>query len=529
MRGGTIAAGSRLAAEAGAEILRLGGSATDAAVAAAFVSFQSEPLLASAAGGGVMLAGDPERGFESIEFVPIMPGLGLEQRPELDFREVTIDFDVTTQRFHVGRGAAAVPMGLAGLHAAHERWGRLPLSTVVAPAVRICRAGIPAGRSGAQFIRILEPIWRLSAECAALYEVNGHPAGPDDIISNPDFADALEHLAADGPTIFHRGDIADRTIEAFGPSAGGLITREDLAKDDAAVREPLRAEAWGRTLLTPPPHSSGGTLIALGLAALSRAPLRPEDYGRSAHLRAIVDAQLLMVAARRHELAGDFARDQAESVLSERGLEAQLARFGRVMPDGTPTPQGRGCTTHISVIDADGGACAVTVSNGEGCGWVIPGTGMHMNNFLGEEDINPRGFHVLVPGTTLTTMMSPTIFLRDGVPELVLGSGGSNRLRTAILQVAVNRIGFGRSLEESVRAARIHVEPDAFCAELVDADADLLRALAEPYAHRSFSPARILYFGGVHAVGRDPGGRTEGVGDPRRGGASITVLPEEVG
>lgn len=519
MAEGTIAAGSPGAAEAGAEVLAAGGNATDAALAAMLVAFHVEPLLASAAGGGVMLAGDPGQGYDVMEFVPVMPGRGLSSRPALDFVDVSIDFEFTHQVFHVGRGAAAVPMGLLGIHAAHARWGRLPLTEVVAPAVRVCRTGFEVTEAAAGFIRILEPIWRRTPEAEALFAIEGRRAEVGDRLTNPDFATVLERLADEGIVPFTTGDVARATVDAFGVDRGGLLTLDDLAMARPTPRAPLRVDAFGGAILTVPPNSSGGALIALGLGLLERA-VAPDPLDSAAHVSRMIDVQLAMLAARREVLDGDEpASEAARRLLEPRTLDAYAARLGTLRPGAEGDPPGRGSTTHVSVIDGEGGAASITMSNGEGCGAVIPGTGMSMNNFLGEEDINPRGFHVLPAGTTMTTMMSPTLFLRDGRPELVLGSGGANRLRTAILQVAWNRLGLGLSLDDAVAASRIHVEDDALYAELPGLDAAEIERRGAAFRRSDPFPRRTLYFGGVHAVGRDPDGHLVGAGDPRRGGA----------
>lgn len=529
MSAGTIAGGGPLTVAAGAEILRRGGNAADAALAAAFAAFHVEPLLASAAGGGMMIAGDAERGFAVLDFVPPVPGLGLRERPRLDFEGVSVDFGETQQVFHVGRGSAAVPTGLLGLHEGHRRWGRLPLREVVAPAARYCREGIQADGFGARVIQMLAPIWRRSPAAAALFTVDGRLVRAGDRLRNPDFAETLERLAEEGPEPFRTGEIARRTVAAFGADRGGLLTMEDLERYRPVVRAPLRVPVGGAALLTPPPPSTGGTLIALALSLLARRGLKPSDFLTARHLDAIVAAQLLTLAARREALsAGGFSREAVEQLLSEPELAALMRRWEAVGPSGGGTRGGAGSTTHVSVLDARGGAAAITVSYGEGCGDLVPGTGMMMNNFLGEADINPHGFHAQPAGTPMTSMMAPTIVVRDGRPVLVLGSGGANRLRSAILQVAFNRLGLGQPLDAAVRAPRVHVEDDAFFAELPAGDppmdfSEAARAHGARFPRCDIFRERSLFFGGVHAVARETDGRLVGTGDPRRGGATVSV------
>lgn len=516
---GVVAGGGAETVAAAVETLERGGNAADAALSGALTAFHAEPLLASAAGGGVMLAGDADRGFEVLDFSPIVPGLGLDQKPALDFAGVEIDFGEAQQTFHIGRGSAAVPTTFAGVCEAHRRWGSLPLSEVVAPAVRRCRDGVVVTALIASILRMLEPIWNRTADNAALYQVDGHRAAVGERLTNPAFADTLERLGADGEAPFYEGEIADATVAAFGPEAGGMLTARDLEQYRPTFREPLRLRLDQGELLVPPPPSMGGTMVALGVGLLARSGLQPEDFGTARHRRALVDAQLVTLAVRRERL-GQPRRELAEALLTPEGLDEQARRLGTLAPLGLPPLDGRGATTHVSVLDGRGGAAAITVSNGEGCGHLMPGTGAAMNNFLGEEDINPGGFHLLRAGERMPTMMSPTIALRQGRPALVLGSGGANRLRSAITQVVCNRLLFERELLEAVLAPRIHVEPNRLSAELAGAPTAAFDELSARFPAADLFPGRSLFFGGVHAVARDHEGRLSGAGDPRRGGAS---------
>jgi len=523
MKHGVVAGGSDGAAEAGAEILRAGGNACDAAVAALLVAFQSEPLISSAAGGGVFLGGNATDGFACCEFIPAMPGLGLGARPALDFAPITIDFGAAKQVFHVGRGAAAVPAGLAGLHAAHRRWGRLPLVDVVAPAVRAASEGSPVTEMGAKLIGLIEPIWRRSPEMASLYAIDGRPAKRGDRLRNPGFAAALGTFAREGLGPFYEGDIADRAVAAFGAHAGGLLTKEDLAAYRPAFRAPLRIPLWGGELLTAPPRSMGGALVALALAAVEARGLAAGDFLGERHVHAVIDAEILSLELRdRVDPDGPWGPAAVEELLSEKGRKTIAARLGRASPhDATDARAPKGGTTHVSVLDAEGNVATVTMSHGEGCGHLIPGTGIAMNNFLGEEDINPRGFHALPAGSPLTTMMAPTVFLREGRPEVVLGSGGANRLRTALFQVVLNHVGLAQPLDVAVEAPRVHVEPGAFYAEPFDRARPVLERRAAEFASRVFFPEPNLFFGGVNAVAVE-NGRLVGAADSRRSGTWVS-------
>jgi gamma-glutamyltranspeptidase/glutathione hydrolase len=179
-----------------------------------------------------------------------------------------------------------------------------------------------------------------------------------------------------------------------------------------------------------------------------------------------------------------------------------------------------GSTTHVSVLDADGRACAVTCTNGEGSGVVVPGTGIHLNNIMGEEDLSPQGFFTAPAGRRMPSMMAPTVVVGDDGVELVLGSAGSNRIRSAILQTIVGVVDHGRQAPEAVEAPRLHFEAGTVYAEPgID-----LSGLAQDGRRLAPFRARNLFFGGVQAVRRDPAtGRLTGAGDPRRGGAAVSA------
>ncbi len=257
-------------------------------------------------------------------------------------------------------------------------------------------------------------------------------------------------------------------------------------------------------MLTNPPPSSGGILIAYCLGLLERLGERsgPE--------------QLVAAMGAANDARGEAF---AEALYGE-GLEASLLEPGSL---DLAAGDLLGSTTHISVLDGDGMCASVTCSNGSGSGVLVPGTGVILNNMLGEEDLNPLGFHAIAPGRRVPSMMAPTVVLRDGEIALGLGSAGSNRIRSAILQTIVRAIEQGMAAEEAVRAPRLHFEAGVVQAEPGIEEEALARIEARgvPVLRR---PAINLFFGGVQAVARDPStGALSGGGDPRRGGAVATV------
>jgi gamma-glutamyltranspeptidase/glutathione hydrolase len=293
-------------------------------------------------------------------------------------------------------------------------------------------------------------------------------------------------------------------LSEFVVAGGGTLGPEDLAGYAPIERRPIRAPFRGTEVLINPPPSSGGILIAYALGLLERMGERsgPEQ------LVAAMDATNRL---RGMEFAEALYQEGMEaSFLDSAGLDLAASAL-------------LGSTTHISVLDADGACANVTCSNGSGSGVLVPGTGVILNNMLGEEDLNPLGFHHIAPGRRVPSMMAPTVVLRDGEVELGVGSAGSNRIRSAILQTVVRAVEQGMPVAAAVEAPRLHFEAGLLQAE-PGIDAAALARLEErgiPVARR---PQINLFFGGVQAVARDrETGALSGGGDPRRGGAVATA------
>ena len=283
------------------------------------------------------------------------------------------------------------------------------------------------------------------------------------------------------------GDIAAAVCEWL-HARGGSLTAQALAGYRAIERAPLRMRYRDREVLTNPPPSAGGTLLAYSLALLDRGPVPPPLGG-------MIEA----MEAAQSERTDEFVEGLGEVGFLERFLSSRL-----------------GATTHISVLDAEGRACSVTCTNGEGSGVIVPGTGMHLNNVMGEEDLSPLGFHRHPPGRRMPSMMAPTVVLRHGAVELVLGSAGSNRIRSALLQTIVNVVDHRLDAAQAVRAPRVHFERGIVYHEPgISLDAKLAKD-REVVGFHSLN----LFFGGVQAV-QWAEGRLQGAGDPRRGGVAV--------
>jgi gamma-glutamyltranspeptidase/glutathione hydrolase len=331
-------------------------------------------------------------------------------------------------------------------------------------------------------------------------------------VDNPALAELLEALAHEGPDLFYRGELA-ATIARDCVGRGGLLRRDDLASYRVIERKPLELAVFGTRGAFNPPPTPGGGLLAFALALLDEGGIAGEKWGSPAHCSAVVNA---MAAAGRVRAEPDFDEDLAARFLRLLAPEElQEWRLGLRADNGFS----RG-TTHISVADARGNLASLTVSNGEGSAYVVPGTGIMLNNMLGEQDLNPDGFHRWPRNSRLASMMCPTIArLADG-GCIALGSGGSNRIRSAVLQVLVNVLVFGQSPENAVDAPRLHLEGERLSIEAGFTEPSL-DALKSAWPDHQAWPDRSIFFGGVHAVTRHKDGRLEGAGDPRRGGAVV--------
>ena len=499
---GVIAAGHPLTARAGADVLREGGNAVDAAVAAVLMSFVAESPLTGPGAGGFMLVHTASGENHLLDFFVAAPGKGIADPDPAPLVPIDVEFaEGAVQRFNCGPSSCGAYGTTAGLSEALQRFGSVALGDLTGPAAKAAREGVEVIPMHALLFEILGPIMRSTPEVAAIYEPDGRPRREGERLHLPDLADLLDRLGAEGPGFLYEGDVAaacsDWVLER-----DGLLTRDDLAAYEVIERPPTRATFRGREVLTNPPPSSGGILIADALELLDRI----EEPGGT---RALAEVIASTNRARDDEfLDGLTSKDYADRFLAEDVLDAVASEIASRL----------GSTTHLAVMDADGACATVTCSNGSCSGVVVPGTGMHLNNMLGEEDLNPKGFHHNPPGARVPSMMAPTVVLRDGRPEMALGSAGSNRIRSAIVQSIAGVIDGGRGAQAAVDAPRLHVEDDLVDAE-PGVEEEALRELEEGGWRLRRWDERNLYFGGVQLVSRDSAtGEMTGGGDPRRGG-----------
>lgn len=514
-RRGIVAAGNRLTAEAGAEVLGDGGNAYDALIASLFASFAAEPVLSSPGGGGFLLAKPARRPATLIDFFTQTPRRKTSEG-DLEFDRVTVDFGTTHQDFHIGQGSVATPGMVAGLFDIHARFGTRPMKVLAEQGIALARQGHKIDPMQASILQVVKPIFQAYPPTRTLFgslTKEGDILGEGETLVLTELADFLEVLTLEGPDLFYKGEVAKAIVKA--QMDGGALSGDDLARYEVRERRPLAHDMGHFKFTTNPPPSSGGTLIAVALALLSDVEAWRHDPRSGAWAtRLLSSLQLTHEAWRDSGFADDPQMATARHMLSEAFLaplsEAIKKRAQKV-----------GGTSHISIADGFGNLAACTMSNGEGCGHLVSGAGFMLNNMLGEEDLNPHGFFEWQPNSRISSMMAPSLLsFKDG-REIALGSGGSNRIRTAIAQVAA-RIGFfGETPEEAVTAPRIHVEPGQIDCEYGVSE-DFEEMLRKSDAELALWPGQSFYFGGVHVAETGPKG-ARGAADPRRGGAVIEV------
>lgn len=516
---GIVAAGHEKTAEAAALILEEGGNAFDAALAALCAACVVEPALASLGGGGFLQAFDAHRVRTVLYDCFVQTPLRRKPVDQVEFYPILADFGGTQQEFHIGMGAIATPGLVKGLFEIHRDLGSLPMVRLVEPAIRLARDGVRINYLQSYVFDVISAIYATSP---AAWDIYGSRQESDrlvregELLRQPQLADTLEILALEGDRLFYEGEMGGY-LAADCAAHGGHLDREDLLAYRVAKRHPLELDYHGGRLLTNSPPSCGGILIAFALKLLETLDISMPEFGTAAYLDLLA------------QIMGQTNKARVESRIQDMAVETQaqtllhpeyVRRYRQEIFNRPGTLRG---TTHISVIDSLGNAASLSTSNGEGTGYMIPGTGIMINNMLGEEDVNPYGFHRWPTNQRITSMMAPTLMFdaRHGI--VATGSGGSNRIRSAILQVLLNLIDFGMSPQQAVPSPRIHFERDILNVEAGFEPAEINK-LQNQYPGARIWDSLNLFFGGAHTVSFNPSnGHLDGIGDPRRGGACVVV------
>jgi gamma-glutamyltranspeptidase/glutathione hydrolase len=509
---GIAAAGHPESSRAAADILAAGGNAFDGALAALCTACVVEPMLASLGGGGFLMAQPAGRPSVVYDFFTHTPRTRTPA-DAVEFYPIMADFGTALQEFHIGMGSIAVPGVVAGLFEVQRQCCRLPMSEIVAPAIALAREGVVMNDFQRYISHILSPILEAAPAAMRLVASRERPeriAETGERIFNTDLANVLEALSREGPEPFYRGDLA-RQLVSDCRERGGHLCMEDLENYRVWRREPVRFSSHGANFSFNSPPSPSGCLIAFALGLLEDEDLKHHTWGHAHHCLSLVHAMRAAGVLRREtHIDLQLDQDRVADILDPAHLEKWRATM-----QGSPMAS-RG-TTQISVADAEGNLASLTVSNGEGCAYVLPGTGIQLNNMLGEEDLHPGGFHRWRPDRRMSSMMCPSVASLPDGGWVALGSGGSNRIRSAVLQVLVNLFEFEMPLEQAVSAPRLHLEGQHLSIE-DGFDARAQEALVAEWPDHRVWPDLNLFFGGVHAVERLANGSFRGAGDPRRGG-----------
>jgi gamma-glutamyltranspeptidase/glutathione hydrolase len=516
---GIMAAGHEATADAGKLILEAGGNAVDAAIASAFAACVAEPLLTGLGAGGYMLVHDAKTNQQTLfDFGIVMPGKGLKgsARNLAELKPTPVDFGGgVVQMFHCGHASVGVPGFVAGLAASHKEYGSLPLAELVRPAQELAKKGAKTTTQQEYLIKILSGVITITPDSEKLFHRQGRLLHEGDLYRSPDIITTLDEVARTEGRSFYKGELAHALIKEM-DDGGGYITPDDLASYQVIKRIPVGINYRGHKIITNPPPSSGGALIAHSLRLLSNFDLKKTGWHSPEHILHLLGA----LHETNYVRKDIFDKATHEEDILERLLADKLIQEGK-----SKISSRLGNTTHLSVIDSGGNAVSMTSSNGSGSGVAVPGTGILLNNILGEDDLNPYGFHKHPAGYRMTSMMAPSIVIRDGYVELSVGSAGSSRIRSAVLQVMSNVLDFGLGVKDAIDAPRIHSEGEG---SAIDVEKGIPQAVAERLSKNGYQvnmwKETNLFFGGVQAVRRNPKtGELTGAGDPRRGGVAAVA------
>ena len=501
-----VATTSQRAADAAREIAARGGNAVDCALAASLLTMNTEPGVCALAGSAYVTVYVPGRPPVTIDGNTAVPGIGLDETERGGGAvEVTMEYGggITTL---VGPGSVAVPGSLAALERAWQRFGSVPWRELFAPTIRLVREGFALSSACHLYLGYSgQSIYGRSTDgFRALHHEDGSLRAVGSRIRIPHLADALTAIAEEGAQVFYRGDLG-AAIVAHVRDGGGALTADDLAGYEALEREALSVDVGEWSIASNPLPAIGGTTLAALLLACSRLAGPAWDRDSLAHLIA-AQRGVLGFRKRRLDLADDLGATAAELL--------QAAARG-----GIPGPHASASTVHTSAVDASGSACAITASSGYGAGEMAPGTGIWLNNCLGELELNRRGLEAGPPGSRLPSNMSPSV-ARHGDVTIAVGSPGADRITTALHQFLVNHLQFGMPLVDAIAHPRLHVDTSGATERLMAEPGLELPAVDMPL---KVTPELSMYFGGVAAALVDGHAGFEVAADPRREGGTMVT------
>jgi gamma-glutamyltranspeptidase/glutathione hydrolase len=523
---GAVAAGHPATTQAAAEVLAEGGNAFDAVVAAALTACVVEPAFASLGGGGLMLAQTAGRTPALFDFFADTPRLR-QHNPDLPLDWVTA-MSPTGQPLCGGLASVATPGTVAGLWAIHEKLGRMPLRDLAAQAITQAKDGHPVRPLQARALAMIAPLLTAPGQRATPFTkaapvesaaeapaLNTPPArkvlDSDDRLVNHDLAKLIEALVIEGPDLFYKGEVAERLVIDCA-ARGGHLQREDLAFYAVRERTALSFPYRDSLVFTAPDPSLSGLQMQHTLALLEGNIVPSRGWGSDHHWGLIADALALT-----HQQVEAATRPE-DGLSQQRLMEPKALTQARKTLTGPPIVR-RG-STQISVVDQAGNMAALTLTNGEASGRLIPGCGVLLNNFLASLERGPDERPWWIGRQRLGSLLAPTLLhCRDG-RRMALGAGGSSRIRSALVQTLVNLLDFALPPDQAIIKPRLHVlgqEDDA----ILGAEHDLPDALKRRWPRHRTLPDIDMYFGGVHLAEWRPSGPLTAAADPRRDGVAL--------
>ena len=477
-KGGIIACGHEKTAEAGKWMYEEGGNAFDACLAALMASFVSEPFMGGIGGGGFLnafLANKQSYLFDFFCQTPRKKKLA----GDLEFYPVGVDYGELQEEFHIGAASIAVPGMLAGIFDIHSKLCKLPMKVLAEPAIQLAKEGVKVDGFLPATFKLLAPINMATKEAKRIFAKDGDLYKDGDLFANPDLADFLDHIVREGTDNFYRGDLAMKMHEQI--SSLGSLEFEDFKNYKVEIREALKFHYKNKTVLCNPLPSIGGEMMK---SILSKLQNKETYHWETPHF-----------TQQWYEI--QKASQIEKQALLERHFEGK-----------------KGSTTHISCLDEMGNAAGLTVSNGEGSGYVLSGTGVMLNNMLGESALLPNGFHSWKEDSRLSSMMSPTLVLDEmSEVELVCGTGGASRIPSVVSQLIHYCVDHQLPLEEAILKPRLHFEHNVLNLEPELSPPSRLNSEDEINQWET----QGMMFGGIHSIRKSKRG-IEAIGDPRRGG-----------
>jgi gamma-glutamyltranspeptidase/glutathione hydrolase len=494
---GMVVSAQHAASDVGAAILRSGGNAIDAAVAVGYALAVTHPCCGNLGGGGFMIIHLANGKDTFINF--------REKAPLAATADMYLDAhgDPVSDKSLAGYPAVGVPGTVLGLETAREEYGTLPRATLLAPAIRLAEQGFVLTRGDIDALEVGTDSFRAESNVAPVFLNHGVPFQPGDRLVQPQLAATLRTLSGAGTQAFYHGAIAAAVVAA-GRTRGGLLTLQDFAAYTVTESPPITCPYRGYTIVSAPPPSSGGVVLCEMLRILEGYPLNSLGFHSSDSVHFMTEA--MRYAYRdRNQYLGDpvFVRNPVARLLSADNAAAIRSRIAahRATPSaslkGSAGPHENSTTTHYSVVDRAGNAVSVTYTINDDFGAkVIAGdTGFFLNDEMDDFTAKPGApnlfglvqgnANAIAPGKRPLSSMTPTIVLKNGTPILVLGTPGGSRITTTILEIIVNVIDHGMTLQEAVDAPRLHHQwlPDTLAAEPYALSADTVRALTRMGYH----------------------------------------------